>query len=71
MKEACVEVNKPLSFTGWKIYQLSYDESKGKWSTYSVFELVRDPWLPLVYIGIWMMIAGAIGLFVFAPTKNE
>ena len=70
-KAACVEVNKPLSFAGWKIYQLSYDESKGKWSSYSVFELVRDPWLPLIYTGIWMMIAGAIGLFVFAPTKNE
>lgn len=36
-KEACIEVNKPLSIAGWKIYQLSYDETKGKWSRMSVF----------------------------------
>lgn len=69
--EACVEVNKPLTVVGWKIYQLSYDESKGKWSQTSVFELVKDPWLPGVYLGIWMMIAGAMCLFIFAPSKNE
>ena len=70
-KEACIEVNKPLSIAGWKIYQLSYDETKGKWSRMSVFELVRDPWLPIVYTGILMMIAGAIGLFLSAPVKKE
>ena len=69
-KEACIEVNKPLSIAGWKIYQLSYDETKGKWSRMSVFELVRDPWLPIVYTGILMMIAGAIGLFLSAPVKK-
>lgn len=36
-----VEVNKPLSMGGWKIYQLSYDETKGKWSRLSIFELVK------------------------------
>ena len=70
-KEACIEVNKPLSIAGWKIYQLSYDETKGKWSRMSVVELVRDPWLPIVYTGILMMIAGAIGLFLSAPVKKE
>lgn len=70
-KEACIEVNKPLSIAGWKIYQLSYDETKGKWSRMSVFELVRDPWLPIVYTGILMMIAGAIGLFLSAPVKKN
>lgn len=70
-KEARIEVNKPLSIAGWKIYQLSYDETKGKWSRMSVFELVRDPWLPIVYTGILMMIAGAIGLFLSAPVKKN
>ena len=68
---AVIEVNKPLKVEGWKIYQLSYDESKGKWSTSSVFELVRDPWIVVVYIGIWMMIAGAVCMFVFAPKHKE
>jgi len=68
-KEALVEVNKPLSVEGWKIYQLSYDEALGKWSRYSVFELVKDPWLPVVYTGIGMMLAGAVFLFISAPKK--
>ncbi|MCD8179375.1 MAG: cytochrome c biogenesis protein ResB [Tannerellaceae bacterium] len=71
MKEATIDVNKPLSVDGWKIYQVSYDETKGKWSTVSVFELVRDPWMPLVYTGIILMLAGAFFLFITAPTKKE
>lgn len=61
-----IEVNKPYEIDGWKIYQLSYDETKGRWSNISVFELVRDPWLPYVYIGIGMMILGAACLFTTA-----
>ncbi|WP_043588752.1 cytochrome c biogenesis protein ResB [Geminisphaera colitermitum] len=59
---AMIEVNKPLTLAGWKIYQLSYDDRLGRWSPLSVVELVRDPWLPAIYTGIFMMIAGAIGL---------
>lgn len=59
-----IEVNKPLKVNGWKIYQISYDERMGKYSNISVFELVKDPWLSLVYTGIIMMILGAIGLFI-------
>lgn len=66
-----IEVNKPFEIEGWKIYQLSYDESKGRWSDISVFELVRDPWLPVVYTGIWMMIAGAVCLFTLSHKRKE
>lgn len=58
-----IEVNKPLKINGWKVYQLSYDETKGKWSDVSIFELVRDPWMPAVYVGIWMLVAGAVCMF--------
>ncbi len=61
--DALIEVNKPLSIGGWKIYQLSYDETKGKWSRTSIFELVKDPWLPVVYAGILMMLLGSVCLF--------
>ncbi len=70
-ENAVIEVNKPFEIEGWKIYQLSYDESKGRWSDISVFELVRDPWLPLVYTGLWMMIAGAVCMFGWAPGRKE
>lgn len=63
---ALIEVNKPLKVEGWKIYQYSYDEAKGKWSEISVLELVKDPWLWLVYTGIFMMLAGAVCLFTIA-----
>ncbi len=49
---------------------MSYDEEKGRWSDVSIFELVRDPWLPVVYVGIVMMMLGAIGLFVNAQRKR-
>ncbi len=58
-----LEVNKPYKFMGWNIYQLSYDDTMGKWSDLSVIELVRDPWLPVIYTGIFLMIAGAIYMF--------
>ena len=66
-----IRVNKPLAVNGWKIYQYSYDESKGNLSDISVFELVRDPWLPYVYLGIFMMLAGAISMFIRNPSKED
>ena len=69
--EGTIEVNRPMEIEGWKIYQLSYDETKGRWSDVSVFELVRDPWLPFVYAGIIMMMAGAVCLFVSAQKRKE
>lgn len=58
-----VEVNHPLTVGNWKIYQYSYDTQKGKNSTYSVFELVYDPWLIPTYIGIIMLFIGLMTLF--------
>jgi hypothetical protein len=66
-----IEVNKPFKVNGWKIYQLSYNEQMGKWSNVSVFELVRDPWLSVVYVGIYLLIIGAIGMFLTASKKKE
>jgi len=58
-----LEVNKPFKYQGWKLYQISYDERMGKWSRLSVIEAVRDPWLPLVYTGIFLLLAGSAYLF--------
>ena len=64
-------MDRSMEIEGWKIYQLSYDESKGGWSDISIFELVRDPWLPVVYTGIVMMMLGAVCLFVNAQKRKE
>ena len=68
-----LEVNKPYKYKGWKLYQLSYDDTMGKWSQLSVIELVKDPWLPVIYAGIFMMIAGAFYMFWVGNkiTKNQ
>ena len=67
---ATVEVNKPVSVDGWRIYQLSYDETMGRWSETSTFELVKDPWLPAVYVGIYMLLAGAILTFIVSQKRR-
>ncbi len=69
--QTTIEVNKPFKVDGWKIYQLSYDETKGKWSNISKFELVKDPWSVPVYIGIILMILGAISMFVLSQTESK
>ena len=63
--QATVDVNKPVEVEGWKIYQYSYDMQMGAMSKTSVLELVRDPWLPAVYTGIFMMLLGAVLLVTY------
>jgi len=65
-----IEVNRPYNFDGWTIYQLDYNTEMGRWSNLSILELVSDPWLPVVYLGIFLMMAGAIFLFVTGKPKN-
>ena len=69
--QTTVEVNKPVVVDGWKIYQYGYDTQMGAMSQYSILELVSDPWLPLVYTGIYMMLAGAVCLFAFGGRRKS
>ncbi len=57
-----IEVNQPKTIEGWKVYQIGYDELMGRWSERSIIELVRDPWLPAVYTGIFMILFGTLYL---------
>ncbi len=65
-----VFVNKPISANGWKIYQIDYDQEKGRWSEISVLELVKDPWIKVVYFGIFLMMLGAIYMFWVGNKKK-
>lgn len=64
-----VDVNKPIMVNGWKIYQYGYDSKAGEASEYSQFLMVKDQWIFWVYLGIYMMLAGAICLMVFMAPK--
>jgi hypothetical protein len=68
---ATLEVNKPVDFGGWKLYQMGYDEKAGRWSTMSLVEVVRDPWLPAVYLGFFMIMAGNVLYFWKGFKKME
>lgn len=69
--QTTVDVNKPAEVEGWKIYQYSYDTQMGAKSRISILELVSDPWLPLVYTGIYMMLGGALCMFVFGGRRKR
>lgn len=71
ISEHTIEVNRPASVQGWKVYLIGYEAELGEDTRYCEFELVRDPWLPWVYAGIAMMLAGAVGLFLIATPKKE
>lgn len=59
-KTYCTKVNHPLRHKGWMIYQSDYDHDGGR---YSVLKLVRDPWLPVVWLGMaFMVLAAFFGL---------
>ncbi len=67
-RKEIIQVNHPIKAKDWKIYQVSYDEKMGRWSNTSVVELILDPWLPLVYAGIFILLAGSVA-FLF-KTRN-
>ncbi|NTV97737.1 MAG: cytochrome c biogenesis protein ResB [Chlorobiaceae bacterium] len=60
---ANLEVNKPVSFMGWKLYQMGYDEKAGRFSKMSLIEVINDPWLPAVYLGFFMIMAANLLFF--------
>ena len=69
--ETVVDVNKPYEVDGWKIYQYGYDTQRGTDSQISILELVSDPWLPLVYTGIFMMLAGTVLLVLYTRWRMK
>jgi hypothetical protein len=49
---------------------MGYDYELGRWSNTSIIEVIRDPWLRIVYAGIFMMLAGAMFMFWVGSKKN-
>lgn len=59
-----IEVNDPLTYKGYKIYQSSYDDQNLAWSG---LQIVRDPGLVFVYIGFALLILGVVFIFYIKP----
>lgn len=56
-KEFSTQVNSPCRYRGYLLLQADYDHIDGK---YSILRVVKDPWLPIVFIGMALMALGAL-----------
>ncbi len=65
-----IEVNHPARVGAWHIYQVGYDTQRGRWSTTSVLECVRDGWSPAVAIAMWLTLAAGVAMFVTAGGRT-
>ncbi len=68
---ALLEVNKPFKLGHWMLYQYGYDNDAGNLSTYSSIELVYDPWVVPVYIGIILLAAGSVCMLWGGNKRKE
>lgn len=66
-----LEVNEPLKIGDWMIYQYDYDHTLGKASQMSGFELVYDPWLNVVYLGILLLALGSVSMIWMGKKKKQ
>ncbi len=69
--EHLIEVNNPLRIDSWTIYQTSYFKTPEFEGYISVFSAVYDPWLKIVYVGLIMMLIGAIYLIFSRRANNK
>ncbi|MBQ3191636.1 MAG: cytochrome c biogenesis protein ResB, partial [Bacteroides sp] len=60
-----ISVNHPASIGAWKIYQSGYDSTRGRWSTTSTLECVKDGWYIPVHIAMWMILIAGIMMFIW------
>lgn len=54
-----VAVNEPATYRGYTFYQESYDREANQ---FTVLQVVRDTWLPIVYLGMVLLAVGSINL---------
>lgn len=65
-----IEVNHPARIGSWRIYQVGYDTQRGRWSTTSVLECVRDGWSGIVKVALWLTLAAGVAMFVTAGGRG-
>jgi hypothetical protein len=62
--EKKIEVNDPLRYGGYALYQSSWDDENLSWSG---LQVKKDPGVPLVYAGFLIQILGMIVVFYVNP----
>lgn len=70
-REYDIEVNHPARYGAWRVYQAGYDTSRGRWSTISVLECVKDPWYPLAAAALYGLLTAAAAMFLSAGGYSQ
>jgi len=63
-----VQVNQPLSYKGYTLYQSGYNPEDLSWST---LEVVRDPGVAVVYAGFALLMVGLLIIFYLNPWLSQ
>jgi cytochrome c biogenesis protein ResB len=66
-----IAVNRPASVGSWKIYQSGYDSSRGKFSTISILECVKDGSYIAVHIAMWTILLSGVLMFIMGAKKRK
>lgn len=66
-----IEVNSPAKIGAWRIYQVGYDTDRGRWSTTSVLECVKDGWYPLIRTALWLILASGVAMALTAGRSRR
>ena len=69
-RDVDIEVNHPARVGSWRVYQVGYDTSKGRWSDTSVLECIRDPWYGAAHVALWMLLVAGVVMFVTAGGRR-
>ena len=70
-REVEILVNHPARIGAWRIYQSGYDSARGKESTISILECVKDGWYPMIHIAMWMILMGGVMMFFVGHKKKK
>ena len=66
-----IAVNHPATIGSWKIYQSGYDSDRGRWSTLSVLECVKDAWYMPVCVALWLILAAGVWMLFHGWTQRR
>ena len=70
-RDTVVGVNQPITIGQWQLYQSSYARNDMTGRMDSVLQAVRDPALPLVYLGFFALLVGAFVTFWVPARRPE
>lgn len=68
--EKTIQMNKPLDYKGWRIFQSSYMQDE-RFGEGSVFTVAKNPGIFLIYGSAPIILLGVILLFYFHPYFND